>query len=264
VRGRLDEAGPSRAAEEFRAAGRPERVEDDVRGAATEAVRRGTAPERTRSKPPAARAKVDAGELAAELGPVVGPSTAPRLAARLADAARAFDAERYGEARKILKPLADRAPSSAAVRELHGLTLYRLGRWADAVVELEAFRTLGGSADQHPVLADCYRALGRYEEVEALWRELREVSPSAELVAEGRIVHAGALADRGLVREAIADIEPAVRKLRKPQVHHLRLLYVLADLYERAGDLPRARTLFERVVAADPDFADAAARRRAL
>jgi tetratricopeptide (TPR) repeat protein len=238
---------------------------DSVREAASGAVRRGTAPEGTKARPTGPkRPRVDTAGLAAELGPVVGPNTAPRLAARLADAGRAFQAERYGDAKRILGPLADRAPASAAVRELNGLTLYRLGRWTAAVKELEAFRTLTGSTEQHPVLADCYRALGRYDDVEALWRELREVSPSAELVAEGRIVHAGALADRGLVREAIADIEPAVKRLRKPQGHHLRLLYVLADLYERAGDLPRARTLFERVVAADPEFADADARRRAL
>lgn len=150
------------------------------------------------------------------------------------------------------------------MRELYGLTLYRLGRWAAAAKELEAFRSISGSTEQHPVLADCYRALGRYDEVEALWLELRQVSPSAELVAEGRIVHAGSLADRGLVREAIAEVEPSVRRVRKPHEHHLRLLYVLADLYERAGDLPRARALFERVVTAAPDFADASERLRSL
>jgi tetratricopeptide (TPR) repeat protein len=267
----MADAEPSKAAEAFRAArGEPEERErvryervDDVRDAAAGAVRRGTKPQRT-SKPSSAKAKVDQKELAAELGPVVGAASAAELATRLADAGRAFDAERYTDAKRILTPLADRAPGSAAVRELYGLTLYRLGRWNDAVRELEAFRSISGSTEQHPVLADCYRALGRYDEVEALWLELREVSPSAELVAEGRIVHAGSLADRGLVREAIAEVEPAVRRVRRPQAHHLRLLYVLADLYERAGDLPRARTLFERVVAAEPDFADAAARRRAL
>ena len=50
--------------------------------------------------------------------------------------------------------------------------------------------------------------------------------------------------------------------MQAPRDHHLRLLYVLGDLYERAGDVPRARTLFDRVVAADPDFADAGRRRR--
>jgi hypothetical protein len=271
VRGRLDPEAPSRAAEAFRAATdaaedvRVRRDDSSVRGAAAGAVRRGTAPEPARARPSRPKpAKVDTAGLADELGPVVGPNTAPRLAAKLADAGRAFQAERYNDAKRILAPMADRAPASAAVRELYGLTLYRLGKWVDAIRELEAFRSLSGATDQHPVLSDCYRALGRYDEVEALWRELREVSPSAELVAEGRIVHAGALADRGLVREAIADIEPAVKRLRKPQDHHLRLLYVLADLYERAGDLPRARSLFERLVAADPEFADAAARRRAL
>jgi tetratricopeptide (TPR) repeat protein len=250
VRGRLAGAPPSRAADAFRAAGFEPVDDEPVRRAASGAVRRGTKP------PPA--------ELTASLGRVVGPSTAPKLAARLAEAARAFQAERFADARRILAPLADRAPASDAVRELYGLTLYKLGKWREAVRELEAFRGITGSTDQHPVLADCYRALGRYDEVEALWRELREVSPSAELVAEGRIVHAGALADRGRIQEAIADIEPAVRKTRRPRGHHLRLLYVLADLYERAGDLPRARSLFERVVAAEPDFADADARLRAL
>jgi hypothetical protein len=40
--------------------------------------------------------------------------------------------------------------------------------------------------------------------------------------------------------------------------------YALADLYERAGDAPRARELFGRVAATDPDFVDVHARLRAL
>jgi hypothetical protein len=40
--------------------------------------------------------------------------------------------------------------------------------------------------------------------------------------------------------------------------------YALADLYERAGDMVRSRQLFERIVDADPGFADAAARVRSL
>ena len=43
------------------------------------------------------------------------------------------------------------------VRELFGLTLYRLRKWDAAVVELEAFRELAGSPEQDPVLADAYR-----------------------------------------------------------------------------------------------------------
>jgi tetratricopeptide (TPR) repeat protein len=114
------------------------------------------------------------------------------------------------------------------------------------------------------VLADCCRALGRYAEVEDLWHELREASPSAELVAEGRIVAAGALADQGRLDEAIRLLGAGSKPPKRPQLHHLRMAYALADLYERAGDLPQARELFGRVEAADPDFVDIRARLRAL
>jgi tetratricopeptide (TPR) repeat protein len=150
------------------------------------------------------------------------------------------------------------------VRELYGLTLYRLGRWAQAKRELEAFRTQTNSTEQHPVLADCARALGHYAEVEELWEELREASPSAELVAEGRIVAAGALADQGRLDDAITLLEAAAKPTKKPKLHHLRMAYALADLYERAGDLPHARELFGRVAASDADFVDVQARVRAL
>ena len=214
-------------------------------------------PERRTRKPPAA--------LVEELTPEVGGANAPKLASRLADASRAFEAERFLDARRILSQLVKRAPESAAVRELLGLTLYRLGKWSEAAKELEAFRERTASTEQNPVLADCYRALGRYAQVEDLWRELREVSPSPELVAEGRIVFAGALADQGELRRAIGEIEPAARRIKAVrQPHQLRLLYVLGDLYERAGDIPKARVAFDRVLAAAPDFGDAAARRRAL
>jgi tetratricopeptide (TPR) repeat protein len=236
--------------------------EEEVQDAARGAVRRGSAapaPQETTGRPSRKATK-----LAEELTDHVGPVSAPKLGIRLADAGRAFEAERYLDAKRILAALAKRAPRSAPVRELHGLTLYRLGRWEAAAKELEAFRALTGSTEQHPVLADCYRALRRWDLVESLWEELREVSPSAELVAEGRIVYAGALADRDDVPGAIGVIEPATRGIRKPRPHHLRLLYVLGDLYERAGEVPRARAAFDRVLATDADFGDARHRRRAL
>jgi tetratricopeptide (TPR) repeat protein len=181
------------------------------------------------------------------------------------EAGEAFRRERFDEARRILRPLADQAPRAASVRELYGLSLYRLGRWAQAARELEAYRSLTGSTEQNPVLADCYRALGRYAEVEELWDELRAASPRAEVVAEGRIVAAGALADQGKLEDAIQLLASSVsRTTRKPRLHHLRMAYALADLYERAGDLPRARELFARISASDADFVDVDARLRAL
>jgi tetratricopeptide (TPR) repeat protein len=265
--GRLRDTGTSKAAAAWReASGRPEPQEewirdDDVRSEATDAVARGArttgAPQRRTRKPPP--------DVADELARAAGPIQAPKLGQRLAEASRAFERERFIEARSLLKTLSQRAPGSPAVRELYGLTLYRLGQWRTAMRELEAFAAMTGSTEQHPVLADCARALKQWSRVEELWDELKAASPAPELVAEGRIVAAGALADRGRLREAIELLEPAATKTpKKPREHHLRLLYALADLRERAGDVPAARTLFRRLQSAAPDFADINQRVRAL
>jgi hypothetical protein len=132
-----------------------------------------------------------------ELVRAVGARRAPKLVEHVDAARRAFERDRYTEARSLIAPVAKEAPGAAAVRELHGLTLYRLERYKAAAVELEAYATITGEVDEHPVLADCHRAMKHYDRVAELWTELREVSPSAELVTEGRIVAAGALADRG-------------------------------------------------------------------
>jgi len=265
--GRLKDGGPDTASDAFRKAGPPERyaedwIRTDLRDEAEHAVSRGG----TKPKPKPARDRTPkpAPDVAAELDHAVGAKTAPKLGQRLAEATKAYERDRFVEARKILKPLADRAPGSASVRELYGLTLYRLGHWKLAINELEAFRRLSGSTEQHPVLADCYRAMKRYHEVEELWDELKETSPSAELVAEGRIVAAGAYADQGEYDRAIRLLEAGLRNPKRMKLHHVRVLYVLADVVERAGDVPRARQLFRRVADADPEFADVQARIRAL
>jgi tetratricopeptide (TPR) repeat protein len=111
---------------------------------------------------------------------------------------------------------------------------------------------------------DCYRSQRRWRKVEELWLELASVSPSAELVAEGRIVYAGALADQGRLPEALALLRKRAERVKTPKEHHLRLWYALADLLERAGDLPAARTLFRKISAQDPSFVDVAERLAAL
>jgi tetratricopeptide (TPR) repeat protein len=199
-----------------------------------------------------------------ELSAAAGAQRGPRIAARMGDATYAYEKERYQDARRILRTLADEVPTSAAVRELYGLVLYRTGQWAQAARQLEAYRNLSGSFDQHPVLADCYRALRRYDDAEEIWDELRAASPSGDLVAEGRIVAAGSRADQGDLAGAIALLERADRRVKHPQERHLRQAYALADLYERAGDVPRARELFSRVAASDPDAFDVRQRLRSL
>lgn len=202
---------------------------------------------------------VDTELLASELVSALGPTRGARATDRVVDAARAFAREQLDDARRVLAPVASDAPGAATVRELLGLTLYQLGRWRPAAKELEAFRELTLSVDQNPVLADCYRALGLHAEAETLWDELREASPSAELVTEGRIVAAGSLADRGRLADAIRLLESAPRG-KKARPHHLRNAYALADLQERAGDVSRSRQLFAWIVGVDVEFADATAR----
>ena len=106
-----------------------------------------------------------------------------------------------------------------------------------------AHHELSGSYDQYPVIADCYRAMRRYAEADATWEELRQASPSAEVVAEGRLVAAGCLADQGDLGGAVKLLESSLRRSR-PKASHLRQWYALADLYERGGELPRARRHF--------------------
>ena len=194
----------------------------------------------------------------------VGKERGDRLEKRLREAARAYEGERYDEALPVLRRLAQEMPNNADVRELIGLVHYRLGRWSDAIKDLEAYRQFSNSQDQHPVLADCYRALRRWDDVDRLWDELREASPNADLVSEGRIVAAGALADRGMLVEALALLSSGFRVPSRPQPFHLRRMYALADLYERAGDLPTARSMFERISAVDHDFFDVTERVRHL
>ena len=198
-------------------------------------------------------------EVASELTRL-GGRRGTRLADVLKTASTAYARERYGEVITVLRPVLPDLPEAPALRELLGLALYRESRWVEAVKELERFAEMTGSVEQHPVLADCHRALHHYSRVEELWEELAEASPSADLVAECRIVRAGALADQGRLRDAIEVLARTVKPLKRPSEHHLRTWYVLADLYERSGEMPHARELFGRIVTSDPSFADASER----
>jgi tetratricopeptide (TPR) repeat protein len=234
---------------------------DEVRDEAAGAVARGSARRRSSSEPAPLNL---AEEVRAQLAKAVGNARSERVERRLGEAAEAFEAERYSDAGRILKKLSDEAPTVPAVRELYGLNLYRQEKWTQAARELEAFRLLSNSTEQNPVLADCYRALRQWPQVEDLWNELREASPDAELVTEGRIVMAGSLADRDRVVDAIRLLQTGWSFPKRPRPHHLRRAYTLADLYERAGEVPRARDLFQRILTADPDFADVRDRLRNL
>ena len=97
-----------------------------------------------------------------------------------------------------------------------------------------------------------------------LWLELREGSPEPALMAEGRIVAAGALADQGDLKGALKLMERGAEVPKKVRDHHLRQWYVLGDLHDRSGDIIKARRFFGMIAAVDPQFADVADRLRGL
>jgi len=189
-----------------------------------------------------------------------------RMVSLLTKAAEAYDRHRFEEAIRHIRPVAENVPSVAAVRELMGLAAYRAERFPMAKVHLQAHFELSGDPEHLPQLMDCERAGRRYRMIPKIFEEMRQAEASPDTLAEGLIVYAGALADQGEFTEAIDLLIKggATKTLRNPSYRHIRLWYALADVYDRAGDLPSARALFARVIAAEPDAYDAADRLKEL
>ena len=176
-------------------------------------------------------------------------------------ALQAFEEHRYTEARIILTPLARECSDVGAVRELHALCLYREESWHKAIIEFEAVIEMDSTnIFNHAVLADCHRAVGEHDRVDELWTALRAASPNPELLAEGRIVYAGSLAERGHVEDAILVMTKVAAAPKKVREYHMREWYVLANLLDKSGDVVKARKVFEQIAAVDVAFADVAER----
>ena len=204
----------------------------------------------------AAMAHVEA-TVAGSIIAIVGERASKRLIEKLALALDAFERGRYQDAKKIIIPISRDCPGVELIHEIAGLSMYRMGQWRDAADHLEQARALtSGSTLNHPVLADCYRALMRYDKVDELWKELKDASPDPTIVAEGRIVAASALADQGDIQAAVRLMQQSKQDPAKVREHHLREWYVLADLYDRSGDVIQARTIFQRIAKNDADFTD--------
>ena len=223
-----------------------------MRGEADEAVTAG-GPLAGRPSPADAELAVDP-----SLRRAVRGQAADRLEAKVKDAAKAFRRERFEEARAILRPLAEQAPTAESVRELLGLTYYRLGRWKLAVTELEAFRTLSGT---HRAAPGARRLLpgprAARQGRASCGRSCGPRRPSAALVAEGRIVYAGSLADQGTLDDAIAVLER--RRSRRPQAPRSTTCgsrYALADLLRAGRRRAQGAAAVPHRRRADPELGD--------
>lgn len=265
-----EEAEEARLRAERRAA-RQARTQQ-LRSEAREAVERGNLDEAPAGKPGKQsrgrrRTPLSASGSKSEpqkLEEAVGQRMAVTLRERLERAEEAYEKEDYRRAWRSLDGMAKEAPKVPEVRELAGLTLYRLRRWDLAARELEARRELTGRTDLHPVLADCYRAQRRWTDVELIWAELQASDENSAVLAEGRIVASGALGDQGKLTEAVRLLSADFQLPRRAKEHHLRRAYALADLCERAGEIPRARELFGWLNEQDELYVDVAERLDAL
>lgn len=188
------------------------------------------------------------------------------LVAKTAEAADALEHNRHQEALHLIRRVVEEVPEVPLVQRIAGLAGYRSGRWREAVGHLEAYARLTGETDVLPPAMDCYRALKRRTKVAEVWADLRRQSPEPDVLAEARIVAAASAADSGDLAGAISLLTSAGagKALRNPGERHLRQWYALGDLYERAGDVPRARELFARVDQAEPDAFGVRSRLEAL
>ena len=203
-------------------------------------------------------------DLQAKLRKVLGAADAKKALKKLNEVDSDFAQELFADAQRKINPLLKSAKNIAEIQELHGLIQYRLGKYGKAAFALEQFRTLANSTERHPILMDFYRSEERWADIAYLWSELAEVSPSAEIVTEGRIVYSGAYADQGDLKNAVKILEKGWKLPSRPKEHHLRRAYALADLYDRAGMAPKARELFRWIVQTAGTYVDAKERLKQL
>ena len=184
----------------------------------------------------------------------------------MAEASEAYDEGRERDAVRMLRPLVKAMPGAPSVRELLGLVALPVGpvrRRGRAARGLRDDHRRGRPAPG----ADGLRAgaSGPRPRRRALARARRGVAGRR---ARDRGPHRARRVARrprpaeGGGRAAVAA-GPTPRP-KRVQEHHLRLWYALADLEERTGNLPRARTLFDRIRRQDASFADVAERLAAL
>jgi tetratricopeptide (TPR) repeat protein len=201
------------------------------------------------------------GETLDELRETARPYAVVEAARALADAVVALSEDGDPEAAVRAAKVAKRAaPRAASVREALGIALYQVGNFRAARTELAAAQRISGRQDLAAMQADIERALGRPERAIALFEEVDRSKLEPDTAAELLLVAASAYGDLGQPASGVALIRRHARWPTELADHHQRLAYAEAALAEQAGDLPRARAAFTRVLRIDPDFHDAAER----
>ena len=177
----------------------------------------------------------------------------PAVLQYLEAAAGAFADAKYGKAAQQAEQAKEASSSNATIREILGLSYYRLGRWKDALKELRGFRRIAGETTHLPVEMDCLRALERGNDVEKAWAQLHDLGGRRDTMREARVVYGSYLLDGGRLHEAWKVVNP--KKIHKEaDESSLRQWYVAARVAAHLGDDSSARQLVSAITAADPGF----------
>lgn len=168
-------------------------------------------------------------------------------------AAEAFASARYGKAIEHAERAKKASSSNATIREILGLSLYRLGRWEDALKELRGFRRIAGETTHMPVEMDCLRALARPDDVDKVWGELKHLGGRPDTFREARVVYGSHLLDEGKAKQAWQVVNPK-RLGEHPHEAELRQWYVAARVATHLGDNESAEQILSAITAADPAF----------
>ncbi len=168
----------------------------------------------------------------------------------LSEAAAEFAEGHFGPAHSKLLKAKQLSSRATAIRELLGLTAYRLDKWDEALRELRAFRRLAGDTSHMPIEMDALRALRRPDDVHKTWELYSELGGSPATDAEARVVYGSFLIDEGQPRSAWNIVKPK-RLTKDADEFERRRWYVAARAAALVGDLETARKIATALDEAD-------------
>lgn len=134
----------------------------------------------------------------------------------------------------------------AAVREVVGVTAYGVSDWALALSELQAAKRISGQIQLLPLIADCYRALGKPEKAIEILESRQTGKLSVEEYCELLLVAAGSRKDQGNIDAAMSLLKNKVMISGNPPFSAARLRYFYAELALEKGDKKSAIEWFKR------------------
>ena len=171
----------------------------------------------------------------------------------LGEASEAFADGSFQRAVRKAETAKELAPRDATVREVLGLSAYRLGDWQKSLAELRAFRRMAGETTHLPVEMDVLRALGRMKDVDAAWDTLRERGGKPAVMKEGSVVYASHLVDQGDL-DGAWKVVGGRRLVNNPFPEDLRQWYVAAKVAALRGDPDTASRIRNAILENDPAF----------